>query len=193
MKGCRLAGRLRRQESGWTLIEMMMATALLAVILTAVLSLLDVTSKIAPKDQERAHDIREAQVGVYRMTRELRQAYSLVQTQPYLIEAHVHELGGDHDVVYDCSGASVTVPTLGECIRYEMSGGAPGTSTVIIDRLINKPGGGLPAVFTYTQNSGKTTYVGAHIEVPSKGARKQGYTYRIVLSDGFYLRNLNLG
>jgi hypothetical protein len=181
-----------RDESGWTLVELTIAAALLAVVLTAVLSLLDMTNRQAPGDQERAHDLRETQVGVYRMTRELRQAYSLVQTGPYLVEAHVYAGGADHDVVYDCTGAS-SVPGYGQCIRYEKPGGTPGPSTPVVDRLLNKPGSGLAPVFTYTQNGGKTTYGRVRVEVPAKGTRSNGYSHRIVLQDGFYLRNLNLG
>jgi competence protein ComGC len=182
-----------REESGWTLIELLVSSALLIVILSAILALLDTANKVVPQDQERAADIREAQVGLYQMTREMRQAYSLVQSSPYLLEAHVYESGADHDVVYDCTGNSSAGPTLGQCVRYESSGGVGGPRTVVIDRLLNKSGSGLPPVFAYTQTGGKTTYASAHVEVPAKGARKVGYRYRIVLQDGMYFRNLNLG
>src|SRR3954451_9373180 len=96
-----------RDESGWTLVELTIAAALLAVVLTAVLSLLDMTNRQAPGDQERAHDLRETQVGVYRMTRELRQAYSLVQTGPYLVEAHVYAGGAGPEGVSERPGGSL--------------------------------------------------------------------------------------
>jgi len=186
------ASRLREQ-GGWTLIELLISSALLIVILSAILALLETANKTVPQDQERAADIREAQVGLYQMTREMRQAYLLVQSTPYLLEAHVYENGADHDVTYDCTGNSATGPNLGQCVRAETSGGVAGPRTVVIDRLLNKPGSGLPSVFTYTQTGGRTTYAAAHVEVPSKGARTTGYLYRIVLQDGMYFRNLNLG
>jgi hypothetical protein len=184
--------RTAREESGWTLIELMLATSLLLVILVAVLGLLDSANKLGPQDSERAHDLREAQVGVYGMTRELRQTYSIVSNTGYSIEAHVWINGADHDVTYDCTGNSSAGNNLGQCIRYETVGGVRGPSTVVIDRLVNKPGSGRPAIFTYTNNSsGKTTYGGVHVEVPAKGARATGYKYRIALEDAFYMRNLN--
>src|SRR3954470_18706914 len=181
-----------RDEAGWTLVELMITAGLLAVVLTAILSLLDTTNKLAPVDQERAHDLRETQVGVYRMTRELRQGHSLVQTGPYVVEAHVYAGGADHDVVYDCSGAS-SAPDYGQCIRYEKTGGSPGPSTPVVDGLLNKPGSGLVPVFTYTQHGGKTTYGNVRVEVSAKGTKRNGYSHRIVFQDGFYLRNLDLG
>src|SRR5207302_54087 len=69
---------------------------------------------------------------------------------------------------------------------------AQARATVVIDRLINEPGSGLSPVFTYATNgSGRTTYASAHVEVPAKGARPTGYSHRIVLDDGFYMRNLD--
>jgi len=192
MRARPVAARVRSGESGWTLIELLVSSVILVVMLTAVLALLEATNAAAPRDQERAHDLREAQVGLYQTTRELRQAYSLVSNSAYSIEAHVWENGADHDVTYDCTGASPTLPGLGACVRFETSGGNHGPSTVVIDRLINKPGSGLSPVFTYATNgSGRTTYASAHVEVPAKGARPTGYSHRIVLDDGFYMRNLD--
>src|SRR5258708_39560283 len=119
---------------------------LLMVIMGAVLALLDSANKLEPQDQERALDLREAQVGLYQMTRELRQARSLVSTSGYSIEAHVWESGADHDVTYDCTGSSSVSTSLGQCIRYETTGGTRGPATVVIDRLFNKPGSARPPV-----------------------------------------------
>ena len=192
MRARRVAARARSGEAGWTLIELLVSSVILMVMLTAVLALLEATNAAAPRDQERAHDLREAQVGLYQMTRELRQAYSLVSNSAYSIEAHVWENGADHDVTYDCTGPSPTVQGLGACVRIETTGGHQGASAVVIDRLLNKPGSGLSPVFAYTTNgSGRTTYASAHVEVPARGARTSGYGHRIVLDDGFYMRNLN--
>ena len=98
--------RVRLEESGWTLIELLISSVILVIMLGAVLALLDATNAVAPRDQERAHDLREAQVGLYEMTRELRQAYWLVSHSAYSIEALVWENGADHEVTYDCTGTS---------------------------------------------------------------------------------------
>lgn len=76
MKATVLA-RVLRQEKGVALTEVLVAGLLLVVMLSAVLNLLDSAVRQAPRDQERAHVVRDAQVGLYRMTRELRQAYEI--------------------------------------------------------------------------------------------------------------------
>src|SRR5215210_4061126 len=65
--------RLVRDDRGFTLIEVLVTCALLTVVLGAVLNFLTTTQRIAPKDVERNHALGEAQVGLHRMTRELRQ------------------------------------------------------------------------------------------------------------------------
>jgi prepilin-type N-terminal cleavage/methylation domain-containing protein len=187
-----LSARVRRDEAGFTLVELLVAMGLLLVILGAVLALLDTGNNIAVRDQERTHAIRDAQVGLYTMTKELRQAYSIVSSSPYLIEVHVWKNGADHDVTYDCTGTSSAGPPLGQCVRYETTGGGQGAASIVVDRLLNNPGSGRPPVFTYTSNgSGHTTYATVHVEAPSKGERATGYAYRVVFDDGFFMRNLN--
>src|SRR3954447_1673578 len=182
---------LRREEGGFTLVELLVAAGLMLIVVGAALALLDSSNTIAARDQERTHAIREAQVGVQSMTRELRQAFSIVSSSPYAIEVHVLRGGAVHDVSYDCTGTSSAGPPLGQCVRYEISGSAQGTASTVVARLINKPGSGRPPVFTYSANgAGHTTYATVHVEAPSKGERAHGYAYRVVIDDGFFMRNL---
>jgi prepilin-type N-terminal cleavage/methylation domain-containing protein len=183
---------MRSDERGFTLIELLVATALFLIVLGAALALLDTSNNVAASDQERTHAIRDTQVGVYQMTRELRQAYQLVQASSHKIEVHVWENAADHDVTYDCTGTSSAGPPLGQCVRYETTGSGQTPATTIVDRLVNAPSSGRPPVFAYTTNgSGHTTYATVHIESPAKGERAQGYGYRVVFDDGFFMRNLN--
>src|SRR3954454_889102 len=182
---------LRREEGGFTLVELLVAAGLMLVVVGAALALLDSSNTIAARDQERTHAIREAQVGVHDMTKELRQAFSIVSSSPYSIEVHVLRGGSDRDVTYDCTGTSSAGPPLGQCVRYETTGSGQGAASTIVDRLINKPGAGRPPVFTYSANgSGHMTYATVHVEAPSKGERAQGYGYRVTFDDGFFMRNL---
>lgn len=187
--------RLRRacaEESGFTLVELLISSSILIAILGGVLALLDTSSTVEARDQERTHAIRETQVGVYRMTRELRQAYSLVSSSGYLIEAHVWEQGADHDVTFDCTGTSSAGPPYGQCVRFEKGASGPGPATVVIDRLVNNPGSGRPPVFVFSTNgAGHTTFATVHVEAPAKGALSTGYAHRVVFDDGFYMRNLD--
>src|SRR3954451_322128 len=91
---------LRREESGFTLVELLVAAGLMLVVVGAALALLDSSNTIAARDQERTHAIREAQVGVQSMTRELRQAFSIVSSSPSSIEFHVLRGGGLLDLVH---------------------------------------------------------------------------------------------
>jgi prepilin-type N-terminal cleavage/methylation domain-containing protein len=186
------ADALLRRDDGFTLVELLVATSIFLVLLGAVFALLTASTNVTAQDQERTHAIREAQVGIYQMTRELRQAYSLVQNTSHKIEVHVWENGADHDVTYDCTGTSSSGPPLGQCVRYETSASGQTPPTTVVDRLINGPSSGRPPVFAYSVNgAGHTTYATVHIETPSKGERKQGYGYRVVFDDGFFMRNLN--
>jgi prepilin-type N-terminal cleavage/methylation domain-containing protein len=187
----RANARLRGQ-GGFTLIELLVATAIFLILLGAVLALLSSSTKVSAQDQERTHAIRDTQVGVYEMTRELRQAYSLVQTTPHKIEVHVWQAGADHDVTYDCTGTSTAGPPLGQCVRFETTASGQTPATTVVDRLVNGPSSGRPPVFSYDLNgSGQTTYARVHVETPAKGERGQGYAYRVVFDDGFFMRNLN--
>jgi Tfp pilus assembly protein PilV len=184
--------RLRAEESGFTLVELLVSSSLLVVILGAVLALLATTNKVQARDQERTHAVRDTQVGIYRMTRELRQAYSIVSSSGYTIRAHVWEQGVDHDVTFDCSGTSSAGPPYGQCVRFETGSSGQGPSTVVIDRLLNSSSSGKPPVFSFVANgSGRTTYATVHLETPAKGARADGYLYTVVYDDGFYMRNLD--
>ena len=49
-------------------------------------------------------------------------------------------------------------------------------------------------VFTYAPNLINPTYVKVHIQVPQSGDRgSDGYRANLVLDDGFYLRNTDVG
>ena len=48
-------------------------------------------------------------------------------------------------------------------------------------------------VFTYEPSLINPTYVKVHIQVPQAGERADGYHANLVLDDGFYLRNTDVG
>lgn len=162
-----------RSESGWSLIELMLVCVLLIIVMGGTLSLLDATGKIAPQEQERAHAIREAQVGLARMTRELRQATKLVVPTSAgatgVITVDVPVAGVSRRVTYTCTDA---------CRRTQVGSSV---NEVVIARVRNGA--------TVFKLSG-TNYFEARIEVPAKGDRAEGLRHRIVLDDGFYMRNI---
>ena len=178
-----LVSRLRRGEDGFTLVEQLVVMIGLTVIVAAILGVMDVASKVTPSDTERAHQVREAQVGMDRMVRELRQSYAItVSGAGNIVEADVATRNRDYRVRYDCSGVSPR-----RCVRTEPGGGAAVQDVINhVSNPSDRP------VFTAAQRDGTsgTTYVRAAVEVRASGSRKTGaHSHRVVLEDGFFLRN----
>src|SRR5687767_10593147 len=121
--------RLRSEQAGFTLIELMMAVALLSVVLGAVLSLSHTGSRVAERDLGRANAIEEVQTGIARMDRELRTAVQVITpastTPSNSVDfiARVSTTGGGNRTLrrvrYACDAPSPTIPTLRACYRYE--------------------------------------------------------------------------
>jgi prepilin-type N-terminal cleavage/methylation domain-containing protein len=202
-----LRARLAQEERGMTLPEVLVSIVIFSVVLLAILGLNDTATKIVPKDTERGLAIREAQSGLDRMVRELRQAYRVVGTSPSSMQVQVRlkrddpstptvETHVSRTVEYDCG-----VGQSGRCMRREAPIGQalPAGGEMVIDRILNsdydladpndRP------VFGYDEspNPIQPTYVTVRIEVPAKGERAQGHKHTIVLEDGFHLRNLVVG
>jgi hypothetical protein len=173
-------------ERGFMLVELALAVALLGVVLGAILMFADATHKLSPKEQERAMAIQTAQTGIYRMTRELRQAHGVNVSQPLVMDVNYMSSGVNRQVRYDCDEPHPTVPAYRRCVRMEA--GRP--DEVVVDRVLNTT-----TIFTYTTNlTGAITYVRVAIDVPARGERNtnvNGYQHQIGLYDGFYLRNLD--
>jgi len=171
-----------------SLAELLVAMLLMTIVLIAILALLDAAVKTAPRDEERADAIREGQVGVHVMTRELREAnkvWTPGKTQIYV------NIGDDKHVLYDCGIVNPDDPDERQCRRWEaaigqeLPIGEPGQ--VVVERRV--PGD----VFSYEPNLINPTYVKVHIRVPQAGDREDGYSANLVLDDGFYLRNTDVG
>jgi Tfp pilus assembly protein PilX len=180
--------RLRRDERGFTLAELLVVCAGLAFILAAILGLADVANKVAPQERERVHAMRDAEVGLAKMTRELRKAHAITVTS-WKTTATILRNGSPVTVEYDCS---TVVNTLRKCNRTQTGGSGAGTQVAIssIANPTSRP------IFTATNRNDAaglpwTTYVRARIEVPARGERTVGAKSKVVFEDGFYLRNVD--
>ena len=177
-----------RSERGMTLAELLVGMLLMSVVLIAILGLLDAAVKTAPRDEERADAIREGQVGLHVMTRELREANKV--WTPGKTQIYVNIVDDTH-VLYDCGVVAPDNPNERECVRWSAAVGdelplaQPGQ--VVVERRV--PGD----VFTYEPNLINPTYVKVHILLPQSGERDDGYNANLVLDDGFYLRNTDVG
>ena len=187
--------RLRAGESGFTLIELMMAVALLSVVLGAVLSLSHTGSRVAERDLVRAAAIEEIQTGIARMDRELRTAVEVVTptgaspANSVDFVANVTQPGGGRAlrrVRYACDSPSPTIPSLQACYRYEgaMGGTPAGNGQLVIDQLTN----GTAANPVFTGNAAPPTYFSIHLERSAKGTLPDGHDYSITHDHGVYLR-----
>ena len=133
----RLRARLRAgaaDQRAFTLIETMFTAVILVVVLGGIMAASDAAERAVPKDEALAFSLRESQVALDRMTRELRQAHSLNSITATKMDANVRLRGVTSGagttfrrVVFDCDVAAVGAPTLKRCVRYEVSpAGWPG-------------------------------------------------------------------
>ena len=181
-------GRLRAaDQDGFTLIETMYTAVLLVVVLGASLSLTEGAQRVVPKDEERALTLHDSQVALSGMTEELRQAYTLNSTTATGMDVSVRIRGVNRRVVFDCNEPHPSVAGLKQCVRYLITGGVPGPKSTIVPRVSS-------AAFTY-EPVGVTPpkFVRLTLKVPAAGERTDGYTHKVFLDDGFYMRNLDNG
>lgn len=171
-----------------TLAELLIGMVTFSFVLIALLSLLDGAVQGAPREEERASSIREGQAGMHVMTRELRQANKIWtpgRTQIYV------NIGDDKHVLYDCDVVHPDDSDQRQCVRWEAAIGSElpldSAGQVVVERRM--PGD----VFSYEPNLINPTYVNVTVQVPQAGGREDGYRANLVLDDGFYLRNTDVG
>ena len=149
--------RLLREQSGFTLLELLVSTALAMAVLTPTAALIISTQKDTARALTKAQTIQLGQVGLRRMVQELDQTYELEfptstnhtgcnatsGVQPCNIaDALVRLSGTDYEVRYDCTVASTTVTGDRACWRYlcsaSASTGSSSTCTAASGTLLRK-------------------------------------------------------
>ena len=176
-----------RAEAGFALTELLVAMTLLAIVLGALLSVIESTTRISTEDQERAHAIRDVQVELDGLVREARQAFRVNPSTAGRLDVSVHRAGQTKRVVFDCTVAHPTLPGTRRCMRQEvLADGSLTPGKVAVDRIRNT------TVFTYTPATGPTDHVAVTVEAPASGERREGFRHLIRLYDGFAVRNRGL-
>jgi hypothetical protein len=187
-----------RGEAGFALTEVLLVSSLLVIVLGAILALGETTQRITPRDTERAHVIREAQVGLHGMTRRLRETYDM--TEPL----HAAPTSSTVDVTlrdgtrysFECDEPHPTETGYNRCVRFPVVNGVrESQGRLLVDRVLNGPNGSAATnpIFRYQTNpAGIVTYIRVQIMVPSKGDLKNGHDHSVVLEDGVYMRNLDV-
>ncbi len=186
----------RRGQAGFALIELMVVGLILVMVMGATVTLLEAGTRAEARSQEFAAAIADAQAGLARMVREIRQASSVTATTPNSIDFVVTLAGTPQRVFYECDVSHVGT-TYNECVRLSAAAGAalPALSTgaPLIPRIAN--GTAAHPVFAFSPDAIAPTYVDARVELPAAGGLTggRGLSHNVVLDAGAYLRNLDVG
>jgi Tfp pilus assembly protein PilW len=183
-------------DGGYTLIELLIASAMAVVVLGTTVVLLGASQRVQARDTERALVMQEGRAGLGRMAREIRQASTIEESEAKANSIVFNATLGakNWQIKYDCNVAQ-TGTTYTECVRYAAEQGKvlPTTGTPIATDVVNGT-----AVFTYFKGTTSTTtkpdVVTLKLELPAAGTLKQidksGYRSVVVLENAAFMRNL---
>jgi len=184
----RLTTRLRRDERGTTLIELLTTSVLLLGLLGAASLLVIVGVRAEPRISERAHAIQQAQAFQERLARELRQSYRVQVATSSQITFFTYQRRtacgvldpppADTQAAIACRLTYVCAA--GTCTRTETN--PAGTATPLVQRMVSGLTG--DAVFAYSPDSTAPDYVSMILSFPARGGDDA-----VTLQDGVELRN----
>jgi len=182
-------------EDGFTLFELLIASALAIVVFGAILAMLESSQQVQARDTEWALTMQEDRAGLARMTRDIRQAYKVEEAKPSAI-LFLAKIGGKNwKIKYECN-VSQFGTVYSQCVRLIAEEGKtlPSTGPAIVKDVVNGT-----AVFSYFKGTETNTtapnVVTLKIELPSMGTLKQAgssYGHKVVLENAAFIRNLYL-
>jgi type II secretory pathway pseudopilin PulG len=201
-------------EGGFTIVETLVALAMFVVVLGGVLTALEFSGNGVNKESERDNALSEVTVGVSRMLNDLRSAYKVnapigSSTSSYIdVDVHIPGSSADKRIFYNCA-YSEPGTAYKECVRYLSStvsgagftaGTAPSgvTPQVIVPRVMNETSSDpsdpvFKGLATPTGSGSQPTFGEVTIHTPGKGGYSaKSYGNQVVISDSFYLRNLDI-
>jgi type II secretory pathway pseudopilin PulG len=184
--------RLRaiRGDGGYTLVELLVASAMGVVVMGAAVSLLISGVRDQPRISGQSQNITTARFVLERMTHELRNGVSVKK-------ATASEVSFEGYVRHSTCGGSGVLTSEAPAIKCEITYTCTTTSC---SRSESSPGtfGGTPQkifsginsseVFTYAPSAAEATYVKATLRLPNPSG-----TGALTVSDGASLRNATLG
>ena len=171
-------------ERGFTIIELLVGMTVLVVVMLATLTVLDDSTRIAARDNDRSQAIRDAQVGIDRMVRELRHTRLVNSATPQVLDVNVVRRGVDTRVVFNCSTAVPGAAGLRRCTRTP----AGGTAELLVDRV--RDIGADSSAFAYTPAAATARHVTIRLGLVVDAGKQGGYQQNVVLTDGTALRNV---
>lgn len=189
-----MIARLRRQrgEAGFTLVELLVASAMGVVVMGAVASLVISAVREQPKISKEAQNVSSARWMLERLTHELRNGIA-VST-----DSTASKISFEGYVRHGTCGGSTVLPSSSPAIRcritYECSTTAcsrmetsptttTGVSTPVFSGLTSNQ------IFTYVPDVANATYVKATLRLPDP----TNAASPLVISSGASLRNATLG
>ncbi|HEX5593060.1 MAG TPA: prepilin-type N-terminal cleavage/methylation domain-containing protein [Solirubrobacterales bacterium] len=182
------------REGGFTLVELLVASTMGAVVMAAVASLVISAVRDQPKISKQAQNITTARWVLERMTREIRNGIAVTTNATYVkpnvvsFEAYVRRTSCGSgaqpastaspikcQVTYTCTTTS--------CSRIEATPGTfTGTARTIFTGINSNQ------VFSYAPNATKPTYIKVTLRLPNPSG-----VGALTVSNGASLRNATLG
>lgn len=115
------AGRrsLIRDEAGISLVELLVATAMLLVVIVPVMTMLVVSGRTENRDQAYAQELEASQTALSRLVHDLRTATSLQEAGPGLLEFQDVVGATTYNVMYDCAAPDSLGTPYTRCARTQ--------------------------------------------------------------------------
>jgi Tfp pilus assembly protein PilW len=177
------------RDGGFTIVELLVASAMGVVVMGGVASLLISTMREQPRISKQAQNVTTARYVLDRMTRELRNGIVVKKatTSEVTFEGYVrHSTCGGTGTLASATGAIKCQLTYAcsasSCTRNEVAPGGTGGSTQTLITGINS------SSFTYAPSAAAATYVKVTLRLPNPSG-----TGALTVSNGASLRNATLG
>lgn len=179
-----------RPEAGFTLVELLVASAMGVVLLGAVGSMVVSAMRSQPEVSERAQNISTARWVLERLTREIRNGVMVDEATPSKVSfrSYVRRVSCGGGVATSSSAPAIPCQvtyscTTTACSRTETDPGVfeGGTATTIFSGIDDA------SVFTYSPNQEEPTYIGITLHIPNPSGPAD-----LTVSDGASLRNATL-
>jgi prepilin-type N-terminal cleavage/methylation domain-containing protein len=184
--------RIHRESDGFSLVEVLMVILLLGIVMGATLSVLSNARGFVGGDIQASHTVEDAQVGLNRMVRELRQATAVSIYNNGTLQSGATPSGNQVQATVTLNGASTQIlyqcnltpagSTLFACLRKTGTTFATSTAgnNVVASQLQSA-----------TFSNPSTKYYKVVLQLKSLGNIKStSFGHSITLTDGFYGRNL---
>jgi Tfp pilus assembly protein PilV len=162
--------RLRREEDGITLVELLITIVVSLVVFAGTLQLVIVGMHQQRSAQNKVTELQQSQVAMARIVRDLRQATSVSVVSALEVTYSQPATSGTQSVDLKCSTST------GKCTRT-----IGASSTTAISNVTNSD------IFTGSPNNTSPTYIGIKLTISATNHSA------ITLNDGVDIRNSTLG